>query len=93
MKYSHLDNRSLRAYLTNHVHSFHRISDYWIRNFRRKVRRFLIDPSLEFSAADLPQLNYTREGAADEDIAIDSDTKRQNFHDHLQQILQDSGDG
>ena len=93
MKYSHLDNRSLRSYLTQHVHSFTTIDDQWLRNFRRKVRKFLIDPSLKFSTSDIPSLNYTRNSAAEENIVLDSDLKKQNFRDHLTQILQDSGEG
>ena len=79
MRYSHLDNRCLRSFLTHHVHYFTTISDQWLRNFRRKVLKYLIDPSLDITANDLPKLNCLTGGAAEEDIVLDSELKKQKF--------------
>ena len=93
MRYSHLENRTLRAYLSKHVHSFTTLDDQWLRNFRRKVEKYCIDPTLEFSSSDLPKLNYSKKCAAEEDLVLDSDLKKKNFKDYLLHMLSDSGEG
>ena len=90
---SYLDNIALRAYLQKSVHSFTDMDDQWLRNFRRKVMKYVIDPSLQVKKSDLPQLQHGSNIAANEDIILDSDTKKQNFRNHLLQIMQDSGEG
>ena len=90
---SYLDNRALRNYLRNSVHSFTDLSDQWLRNFRKKINKFIVDPTLEFKKQDLPYLTHGSMSAANENIILDSEQKQENFRKHLQQVLQDSGEG
>ena len=90
---SYLDNRALRGYLQKSVHSFTDLTDQWLRNFRKKVLKYVIDPNLEFGKNDLPYLQHERTNLANESIVLDSDTKQVNFCNFLRQVLQDAGEG
>ena len=90
---SHLDNRALRNYLRQSVHTFTDMNDQWLRNFRKKTLKFVLDPKLEFGHKDLPYLKNSRINAANENIILDSEMKETNYRNHLRQVLQDSGEG
>ena len=93
MRDTYLVNRALQSYLRKSVHSFTDMTDQFLRNFRSKISKWIIDPSLDFGKKDLPYLQHSTTNLANDTIILDTETKQTNFRNHLRLVLQDGGGG